>query len=85
MINLYVIKDMKGDFQTMVYSFPNDEIAKRTIPVIKEQSELIRRYPTDFVFYRVGSFDFESGHIDAENTPVYICDLSFGGVNEDMA
>lgn len=79
MINLYVIKDVKGDYNTMVFSFPNDETCKRSIPFIKESQELYKRYPEDFVMYRIGMLDHESGNITPEPVPVFIFDLTYGG------
>lgn len=78
MVNLYVIKDVKGNFNSAVMSFPNDDIAKRSVPFMVEQNETFRRYPEDFVVFRIGQFNYESGIIDPESTPVYICDLTFG-------
>lgn len=78
MINLYVIKDSKGDYSTQVMSFPNDDSAKRAVPFIVKQSELYQRYPEDFVMFRIGQFDFQSGVIAPETAPVYITDLTFG-------
>lgn len=85
MISLYSIKDMKSDFGNAILSFPNDESAKRAVMFVREQNELYKRCPSDFVLYRVGDFDFESGNIVPCNSPVYVCDMTFGGNDEDMA
>lgn len=82
-MNLYAVKDMKGDFNSSIISVQNDDMAKRTVPYIAESSELYKRYPEDFVLYRIGTFDFTSGIISPENLPVYICDLTYGGINEN--
>lgn len=83
MINVYCIKDMKGDFNAQLLSFPNDDSARRAVPFISQQSELYQRYPDDFVLYRVGQFDFTAGVVIPESTPVYITDLTFGKESYD--
>lgn len=79
-MNLYAVKDMKGDFNSTIISVQNDDMAKRTIPYIAESNELYKRYPEDFVLYRIGTFDFASGTITPEALPVFISDLTFGGI-----
>lgn len=74
-MKLYVIKDMKGDFRTQIFCYPNDDQILRIIPYLKQQDELMARYPEDFAIYRIGDFDFESGDIIPE-LPNYICLLS---------
>lgn len=83
MISLYAIKDMKSDFGNAILSFPNDAAAKRAVMFIREQNQLYTRCPGDFVLYRVGDFDFESGCIVPCSAPVYVCDLTFGGENDE--
>lgn len=82
MINLYVIKDNLQDFESVIFSFNNDDVARRSIPYLIKHNELMERYPNDFALYRVGSFNFKSGHIDAENTPVFICSMAERNNNE---
>lgn len=72
---LYSIKDNKGNFSAII-TFNNDEVAKRNLVFLLDQDALYKRYPEDFSLFRTGSFDFESGIITAENTPVYICSLA---------
>lgn len=84
-IFMYVIKDMKGNFDGHILSCPNDDAVRRLVPFIVEGNEMYKRYPSDFVVYRIGAFDCVSGTINAENTPVFVCDLDFGGnKNADM-
>lgn len=78
MISVYAIKDVKSDFGNTLLSFPNDDTAKRATMFIREQQELYRRCPTDFVLYRIGDFDYESGAFVPCSTPVYVCDLTYG-------
>lgn len=86
MMNIYCIKDMKGNFHSLLMTIANDDIARRYIPsMLDECDPIVKRYPQDFVLYRLGTFDFVSGTIVPENTPVYIADMTYGGVHEDMA
>lgn len=77
---LYSIKDIKGDFSHVI-TFANDDQARRNLVFLLNTNELYKRYPSDFIVYRVGRFDFDSGRIDPENTPVYLCDL--GEIKEE--
>lgn len=83
-MKLYVIKDNLQDYESAIYSFTNDDSARRAIPMLVEHNPLMSRYPNDFSLYRVGEFNFESGHIDSENTPVFICSMAERREN-DMA
>lgn len=74
---LYSIKDLKGTFSA-VFSFANDDVAKRNLVFIIEGNQLYQRYPEDFALYRVGSFEFESGIIEALPTPLFVCNLPTG-------
>lgn len=79
-MQIYSIKDLKGDF-TAVFCLPNDEYAVRSLPMMAKSNELYARYPEDFALYRVGTFDFESGIIAAESTPVFIANFPKEVVN----
>lgn len=85
MMKIYSIKDNKGDFNSQLLTFPNDGQAKRAVPYIVQNNELMKRYPQDFTLYAVGEFDFESGHIKPYETVMFCCNLSEGDENADLA
>lgn len=74
-MKIYAIKDMKGDFGTQLFVLSNNDQAIRTIPYIKQQSELMQRYPEDFALYCLGDYNFDSGAIKSD-LPEYVCLLS---------
>lgn len=84
-MNLYIVKDMKDNFKSYIYPMPNDEYAIRSIPEIRKVDPLYTRYPHDFVLYKIGTLDQESGHIDALDVPAFIADLSYGIGGDDNA
>lgn len=83
-MKLYSIKDMKGDFKP-VCCFSNDDVVIRYIPYFLENDEIMKRYPGDFAIYRVGDFDFSSGTIVPEATPVYICSMNERKDDDNLA
>jgi hypothetical protein len=78
---LYVIKDIKSCYQPQVYSFVNDDMAKRWLyqlyrdAVDREPNSALASYPDDFKLFRIGYFETDDGSLEGTDS-VYICSLS---------
>jgi len=71
--NLYSVYDSKSSSFCNPFSEQNDQTALRSFTFAANDPSLdIGRYPADFTLFRIGSFDFESGTIQAEATPLNI-------------
>lgn len=69
MMNVYAIYDKKTAFSQELLVMPNDDVAKRYfgnfVAGLAEtnKSAVIVSYPEDFDFYRIGSYNPDSGEI----------------------
>lgn len=65
-VKIYTVYDMKTESYHRPQVFRNDADAIRTMSLIVNDSNnesLLALSPTDFVLYRIGSFDDETGFI----------------------
>lgn len=60
--NLYCVKDELSDFGSPV-PLQNDEIAKRYLKQLVENTDLIKNNPKDFSIWMVGQFNTETGYV----------------------
>lgn len=74
---VYSIRDAKTGFLCPTVEI-NDDIAKRNFEnaILNADHSLFFTHPDDFSFYRLGSFDTESGELEAPALPVFICGAS---------
>lgn len=72
---LYAIKDAKSTFMPCNADL-NDACAIRNFEhAVRQPDSLLRSHPNDYALYRVGTYDNETGVIDAE-PPVQLCDAA---------
>lgn len=78
---IYLIIDDKVGYQPQVYTFINDDVAKRWFNQLykdsleREPNGTLASYPFDFKLYCVGDLHTDTGSIDSI-VPKYICTLS---------
>jgi len=62
--NAYALLDVKTGLYSMPWFFPHDATAFRTVNEVASSKEnTVGRYPTDYVLYKVGLFDDNTGHV----------------------
>lgn len=70
---LYSIRDSKVGFMS-VTTDTNDYTARRNFEnACSRSGSLFDSHPNDFDLYLVGHFDSDSGEIQPENPPKFIC------------
>lgn len=77
-MNIYSIKDIKAKLFGQPFFSRNDASATRSIAVYlgkPNDGDPMAKYPEDFVLYRLGKFDDETGAIIPEETPVSLVAL----------
>lgn len=74
---VYSIRDAKTGFLCPTVEI-NDDIAQRNFEnaILNADHSLFFTHPDDFSFYRLGSFDSNSGELEAPALPVFICSAS---------
>lgn len=71
--NLYSIQDTKTGVFCRPFTAINDEYALRDFGhAAADPSTNIGRYPTDFVLFRIGFFNFQTGAITQELAPISV-------------
>lgn len=68
-VNYYAIKDVLTDFKSLV-SFENDDVARRQFQIMCAGAS--DAPVTDYILYRIGTFDSLSGKFENEDEPVFI-------------
>lgn len=69
----YSLRDMKADSFQAPFFVPNETAARRLIPVLAQNPNSdVGRYPADFMMYRIGSLDTDTGFLSSES-PSEIC------------
>lgn len=73
-LNLYSIFDKKARTYNTPFYLLNDEIAKRTaLDLVKDHTTTIAKHPQDFILFRIGEFDDQTGHVQHdEKMPVIV-------------
>lgn len=71
---VYSIRDVKGESFNQLTVGSNDHVMMRSLAenLISKRDPIMAFAPSDFVLYRVGTFDIEKGIIESENPIVYI-------------
>lgn len=73
---VYSIRDAATGFMTPSVDM-NDASAKRNFEhAVMNSASLMNSHPGDYVLYRIGQFDTETGVLLREDLPVHICDAS---------
>ncbi len=73
---IYTIQDLKTGFMNPVVEV-NDEVAKRNFAYACSADRSMYTFsPDDFRFFKIGTFDAESGIIEPINPPQFIADPS---------
>lgn len=74
---VYSIRDVKTGFLSPTIEI-NNQVAQRNFEsaVLNSNNSLFFTHPDDYSFYRLGSFNSDSGHFDALDLPEFICDAS---------
>lgn len=71
--NIYAIRDLKVGFLPC-FTDTNDSVATRNFKFACSRREsMYMAEPKDFDLFRVGSFDVESGRLEALDVPVLVC------------
>jgi len=69
--NLYSVLDTKTGVFCRPFTAINDQFALRDFAhAANDLSTNVGRYPTDFSLFRVGMFDFSTGFVVPESSPV---------------
>lgn len=82
-IRYYSIRDARVGFMNLQPQ-QNDQVAARGFKNLLDSSEcnVINTNPEDYSVYFIGELDESTGHFEAPQEPVFICNaLSFGGNN----
>lgn len=74
---VYAIRDVKVGFLSPAVEI-NDDIAQRNFEnaILNADHSLFFTHPDDFSFYRLGTFDSNSGVIEPSALPEFICSAS---------
>lgn len=74
---IYSIRDALTGFLPFTIEI-NDDIAKRNFEsaILNADHSLFFTHPDDYSFYRLGSFDADSGEIETPAVPVFLCSAS---------
>lgn len=74
---VYAIRDAKTGFLSPTCEI-NDQVAQRNFEsaVLNSDHSLFFTHPDDYSFYRLGSFNSDSGRFEALELPEFICDAS---------
>lgn len=74
---VYAIRDAKVGFLSPTVEI-NDDIAQRNFEnaILNADHSLFFTHPDDFSFYRLGSFNSDSGAIEVSGLPVFVCSAS---------
>lgn len=74
---VYAIRDAKVGFLSPTVEI-NDEIARRNFEnaILNADHSLFFTHPDDFSFYRLGSFNSDSGLFEASPLPEFLCSAS---------
>lgn len=71
---LYCIRDVKSVYMQPLTDH-NDQTAIRNFTnAVNQPGSLFSQNPTDYAFYKVGTWDCESGLIKSFKEPKFICD-----------
>lgn len=73
---LYSLLDKKAAVYGGIMMAQNDAMICRTLEEMCPPTHTVRRYPTDFELYLVGSFDDATARLDDEKCPRFICNMS---------
>lgn len=74
-LGIYSIHDAHVGFMAPVTDM-NDATAMRNFSVQVNTNETIKRHSLEFTLYRIGSFDSDSGLIEAEIPPELVANAS---------
>ena len=74
--NIYTIQDIKADYHNNPFVASNDETAKRNVQQALQGESQLSAYPEDFRLFKNGKFNTTTGVIEAEETPIWICNLT---------
>lgn len=70
MLRIYSILDLKAQEFSPPFFQKNDRLAMRVVTEsAKGNGSMLSAYPDDFMLYRIGDFDNESGMITCDNRP----------------
>lgn len=74
---VYSIRDVKTGFLSPTFEV-NDQVAKRNFEyaVLNSEHSLFFTHPEDYSFYRLGSFNSETGRFETDQLPELICDAA---------
>lgn len=74
---VYSIRDVKTGFLSPTVDI-NDQVAQRNFEnaVLNADHSLFFTHPDDYSFYRLASFNSDSGRFEALELPEFICDAS---------
>ena len=84
--SVYIIKDKKAGYQPVLYTFQNDDIAKRWFyqfyhdAVDSHPNAPIVAFPADFELYRIATFYSDNAVIDNSDNLFIACADEFQGV-----
>ena len=75
---VYSIRDVKGESFNQLTIGSNDHVMMRSLAenLISRRDPIMAFAPSDFVLYRVGTFDINTGVIEPVNPIVYIATAS---------
>lgn len=72
-LNIYSIRDLKGANYNTPFAQPTHGTAERSFTeLVKDPQSLVHKYPSDYELFHIGSFDDESGKLDALPIPQHI-------------
>lgn len=79
-LNMYSVYDRKARIYNSPYVLANDQMAIRSFRlIVNDKESMVHHYPEDFVLYRIGKFNSNTGNLDTEGGPVEIYRDTIGG------
>lgn len=73
-LNVYTIYDCSVENYNVPFFAKTDAEAQRIVASSCQSGSLLLNYPEDFVLYRIGDFDTETGII-VHDAPLKLCDV----------
>lgn len=73
-IKIYSIRDDKTEAYLTPFYSHNDTTAKRTVAISMDGEATHAKYPQDYGLYSLGSFNDQTGQLEA-TPPTFICNL----------